>query len=816
MSLRMPTLAVGALFVAVMAGLIGSSPSHATTVYSVNVNTDSAADDCLAPHNCSLRGAINLANTHPGADEIHFSIGTGPKTIAVASSLPKITEALIIDGETQPSVNQSACEQIQFATPCIRINGTGTNTAIGFDVAADNVELRHMAIYGFLTAGIGILVEQNVANTKIVGNYVGTLDGVNAAGNQQGIFADTGSSDIQIGGSDPNDRNLVSGNQYAGVDLLLGSGTVQGNYIGTDWTGTAPLPNTYGIAIEADGSHVGGTAAGEGNLISGNTTYGIFIMSANNVVEGNLIGTDYTGTAALGNGLFGIDIKNEVSTNNTIGGTTAGSRNVISGQTAAGAVGIEIDHGAANNTIQGNYIGTNVTGTSALPNASSGIVIKDSSGTHIGGTTAGARNVISGNGVHGVHTLNAPNTLIEGNYVGTNAAGTAALANASMGIDLNVAPGTVVGGATAGARNVLSGNGQRGVRVGAVDSGDNVTISGNYIGTNAAGTAAIPNGMGGVLLDTEPLGTKNEHSTISGNVISGNTFSGIYFQAQESNGRISQNDVYGNIIGLNAEGTSPIGNGQDGIKMQGTNGGSVDNNNIGVAGQAPNVIAGNGHDGIAVLDGTADNLLTNNIIGINEDGDPGLGNGQTGINVQSPTAVHNTISQNSIDNNTEIGIDLTITGNGERAAPHLDSAVSGSTNVKGSISNRSPNAEVTVEFFWGPVCDPSGFGEGRTYIGTQSVGTNGAGAAAVRCVARGVGAGGVCRHGDSLRRLRYIGVLELRHRRGHADTFSAAVHSDAHPDADGGPQRHTACGLRHSRRRRLRRRVRPRRCLRGA
>ena len=170
---------------------------------------------------------------------------------------------------------------------------------------------------------------------------------------------------------------------------------IQGNYIGTDITGTQDRGNTLdGIRIRAGASNttIGGTAIGAGNVISANVDDGIDMEdTTGNVIQGNFIGTDATGTVALGNE-DGIAIK-VGAINNTIGGTTAAARNIIS----ASDEGIQITSATATgNLIQGNYIGTDITGTADLGNTNAGISINTASGNTIGGMAAGAGNLFEG------------------------------------------------------------------------------------------------------------------------------------------------------------------------------------------------------------------------------------------------------------------------------------------------------------------------------------------------------------------------------------------------------------------------------------
>ena len=145
-------------------------------------------------------------------------------------------------------------------------------------------------------------------------------------------------------------------------------------------------------------------------------------MPTKNLVEGDYVGTNAAGTAALGNNEVGFGVYIQNATGNTVGGTVAGSGNVISGNTASG-----VDLGISSaNVIEGNFIGTDHTGEKPLGNAGSGVYALQSSANTIGGTTAAARNVISANGGSGVELYSSSNNLVEGDYIGTDATGTTA------------------------------------------------------------------------------------------------------------------------------------------------------------------------------------------------------------------------------------------------------------------------------------------------------------------------------------------------------------------------------------------------------
>ncbi len=226
-----------------------------------------------------------------------------------------------------------------------------------------------------------------------------------------------------------------------------------------------------GIDVFASGATIGGTTAGAGNIISGNTVNGVSIDVNNSscLVEGNEIGTNAAGTAAVANG-YGIVVYGSGA---TIGGSTAGAGNIISGNTN---LGFQID---ASCLVEGNDIGTNAAGTSAVAN-SYGIDVS-SPGVTIGGTVTGAANIISGNTNDGV-IIYASSCLVEGDEIGTNAAGTSAVANA-YGIGV-AASGATIGGTTTGAGNTISDNSQAGIDV---SSGATVTINNDSITGDGTG-----------------------------------------------------------------------------------------------------------------------------------------------------------------------------------------------------------------------------------------------------------------------------------------------------------------------------------------
>jgi hypothetical protein len=261
------------------------------------------------------------------------------------------------------------------------------------------------------------------------------------------------------------------------VSIEGGSGNaLNGNYIGTDVTGTVARGNTgpAGVFISSSGNYVGGLTAtpgtAPGNLISGNS-WGVRFegSGSGNHVLGNIIGLDTSGTAALRNE-YGVQISGGFD-NHSIGGTAAGSRNVIS----ANRIGIRIQSGftlSTNHTIQGNYIGTDITGLLDRGN-DTGIFLNAAQHVTIGGTTEEARNVISGNGYTffngavggggiGVNFFST-GTVIQGNYIGVAANGVGLLGNVAHGIYLERANNSLIGGLTEEAANIIAHSGNDGL-----------------------------------------------------------------------------------------------------------------------------------------------------------------------------------------------------------------------------------------------------------------------------------------------------------------------------------------------------------------
>jgi hypothetical protein len=603
----------------------------------------------------SLAQAIQDANNNrPSRDTIAFNIPAESPldvlfTISPASALPSIVNSLVIDGTTQPGY---------AGAPNVYLDGSSAGTVDGLTIAAPNCEVRGLGVTGYFAAAI----RTTLAGTGAVirGNYIGMASDGGAAPNLTGVEINT--DDNLVGGTSAADRNVISGNTGWGVRVEgaidVTGNRIVGNYVGTNAAGTAAVPNGVGGVLLRAPSTVGGVAAGEGNLISGNGSDGIAVLDDDNesTIQGNLIGTNAAGDAALPNGGTGITINDAEFS--LIGGTVPGARNIISGN---GGPGIRLAGDASATTIHGNYIGVNAAGTAAIGNGGGGVVIESTFSTRLGGATAAERNVISGNARSGVELVDGVDNRIEGNYIGTNAAGTADLGNQWHGVAMNVESRQNRVGA-AGAGNLISGNDLSGVFV-SEDSHDNV-IAGNLIGTNAAGTAAIGNGTINEFLDLVGpgvwlVGYDNQVGEPgAGNVISGNG-TGISLAGTTA----ADNVIRSNRIGTNAAGDAAVRN------RFGIFNGSAPRTVIG--GTDPldrNIVSGNQLQGIYVTgEGAADVVIQGNRIGTTADGMSALSNTFAGITVESSASV--TIggdvaaAGNLISGNNGSGIRIQTSGN---------------------------------------------------------------------------------------------------------------------------------------------------------
>jgi hypothetical protein len=336
----------------------------------------------------SLRQAMLDANAASGADTIAFAIGAGgPATIGPLSPLPAVTEAVTIDGTTQPGFAGS---------PLIELDGAQAGEgADGLDDVSGGSTFRGLAIGGFDGRGI----------------------------------------------------------RLAGTETSV----VEGCFVGLDVSGTVPRGNRLaGVAILAGAHRIGGGAAGSGNVIAGQAI-GIVVDSPDpgSEVLGNWIGLRADGLPT-GSSL-GLQIRSPAT---RVGGSTAGSGNVISGHQGDA---VHIDIGADGTILRGNRVGTDTAGLSAVPNTANGVSIVGAHGIVVGGAEPGAGNLVSGNGGSAL-VIRGDGNIVQGNFLGTDVTGLVPLGNGG-GIQLGEATGSVLGGAAEGEGNVIAYNADFGVAV---------------------------------------------------------------------------------------------------------------------------------------------------------------------------------------------------------------------------------------------------------------------------------------------------------------------------------------------------------------
>lgn len=526
---------------------------------------------------------------------------------------------------------------------------------------------------------------------QIMGNYIGTdaLGTTVYANSGNGIFVNNCVPGNEIGA--PNMGNLISGHSVIGdygINIASDGVIVRSNYIGCDITGTISLPNHDGIYIVGSGNQIGGPNANEGNLVSGNTAYGINLWGGgSNLIQGNNCGLNANFNGTLSNNI-GIYVN---SNGNTIGGIGANDANICSGNNFEG---IRID-GADNNILHGNIVGLDNSGTTAYGNQSSGILVTNGAvGNVIGGDRSiDEGNLISGNGSYGIYITNSTtdSTEVYGNVVGLNVLGTAAVPNGNAGIYINVSGNTQIGNGSSDFRNIISGNNGYGILIDNAGGGN--TIQGNYVGTDIDALTARPNTSVGVEVRAASQPVLID-GTAFPNVISGNSSFGIVLDNDSS-------IVIGNLIGTNAANTSLPNNA--GIDI----GGSYNRIGGNTTGEG-NTIAHNTTDGIQITTGTANhNSFLQNAI---------FSNGDASIDFNNDG-----VTSNDIGGDTDTGPNEL-----QNYPVYADVTLCGGELYTAFGLNSKPNTTYHIEFFITPpaLIDGSGHGEIQQYVGSTTVTTD--------------------------------------------------------------------------------------------
>lgn len=462
---------------------------------------------------CTLRAAIQEANSRPDRDVISFDIRGDERTIRPDEPLPAVDQPVVIDATTQPGFS---------GTPVVRLVGPGYPNAFrstcledprrsGIRIKARNSEIRGFVIGGWPCYGV-LIGGGDLPGNVVAGNYIGNDVGQSCSltakpcelSNETGIGVRSNGN--RVGGADPGDRNVIAGNS-TGIEILEGHGnSIEGNRIGTDAEGTATASNNHGIqVIGGDDNVIGGPSgirssgpcSNTCNVVSGNSGEGISMTGTRRtVVAGNLIGTDATGTVALPNQ---IGIRLAASVNATVGGSVADG-NVISANIKDGLVleGASSLGPSGGSIIEGNAIGTARDGIAPLGNGETGVVIR-SDATRLGGLSAvldtgvcsAPCNVIANNGKGGVDIVGNPSTLerpngivVSGNLITGNGGGIGAESRNSAGaLEVGFSENTSIGGTDPTRGNLITDNFTHGVLIWTTN--DRTQIAGNSIVGNA-------------------------------------------------------------------------------------------------------------------------------------------------------------------------------------------------------------------------------------------------------------------------------------------------------------------------------------------
>jgi len=428
---------------------------------------DDVDDGSCDDYHCSLREAINAANANPGADSITFDIpGPGPHVIMLTDELIISDDRTFIDGSSQPGYSGSpiivldggltlcrglwitsndntvvGLSFIRFRCPALSIAihiwggvpGGGErnlieNNHIGFDgsgsPAGNNTGVMldgpENIVRGNVISGNNRGIVADGRGQVIEGNRIGTdptgMSNDPVYRNYKGIVLQAGSDGTRIGGADPSERNLISGNG-TGIEIESNMTDVFGNFIGTNHTGDAAIPNVNGIIVHGDENHIGGPNPGEGNIISGSRAEALVVHGDKNEVFGNMIGTDHSGmTSVQPSG--GIFVSGE---ENVIGGSAPGEGNLISGNDY---VGLHFNFSAVGNSVIGNKIGTSIDGASPMGNQWGIIMLWGARGNVVGGLNPNEGNLIAFNRLEGILIAeDSIENLIQGNTIHTNDTG---------------------------------------------------------------------------------------------------------------------------------------------------------------------------------------------------------------------------------------------------------------------------------------------------------------------------------------------------------------------------------------------------------
>jgi parallel beta-helix repeat protein len=605
----------------VSAAVVASSAGPAAAAQAIRVTSLSSSGPG------SLRAAIDKANSGLAGTPavIAFSVRG---TIFLDRDLPAISSQVVIDGESAPTF-------VTGGPPAVEVDCSG-HGGLQFAAGSDGSQLLGVAVDGASGSGVTLTAGHITVNY----DYIGLdLNGAPDGNDGDGVHAEPGSSGNLIGlnrtGISGAVTNVISANGGSGIALTGSSGnTVVANRIGTNVAGTVAIPNGGdGISItgRSNGNEIGGTAfvdraTGQannptgsegtvtpvfvvpplGNLISGNHRNGVLIASGSqgNVLNGNFIGTTAEGDAGLANAANGVWIHG-ANGNSLVGCKFVNNPfvyyNVVSGNHRNGLRITSSD----NSVVQGNFFGIGADNTATVRNLGDGILVDGTAAnTQVGGVIP-LGNVSSGNGLNGVEVAGQATGFTTFNTFAGLLAFKGAAPNQNDGLRI-----TSTGGNNLARTNVFSGNNNNGIELAGRASG--VTIDPDIAGLNTDGSAALPNGGDGLLIDD-----RAHDNTIGGSlasVIQQDTFSGNLGYGIAITGGAYRNRVFTSFIGTNLKGLKPLANQQGGVLVAGT----AHRNAIGLLTSRPpsNIISGNLGNGVTLLAGTRRNQVFSNFIGL--------------------------------------------------------------------------------------------------------------------------------------------------------------------------------------------------------
>jgi hypothetical protein len=621
------------------------------------------------------------------------------------------------------------------------IDGSLTGGGTGFVLGASHSVLRGLIITGF---GVGVSVPaadaagNPILGDLIQGNFIGDyvfypvdpqtgspLTGDSAVGfkygpanSLQGVVLN--SSNCTVGGSNPQEMIVICGNGQQGIWIRPGASgnQVLGNQIGMagPWDNNRYVQDgnrAEGVLITSAGnladplnisyasSNFIGSASG-GNVISANCGAGIHLVGVGanrTLIQGNQIGVAPGGGYLFGTGNpgnLGDGVWIDEGSQNLVGGTDPKLGNVISSNALAGVRITGPD--ATGNIVANNVLGLASAGTQVAGNAQEGVAV------YSPGNTIGPHNVISQNlrGI-GIYGPTGTRTLVNDNLIGTDVTGQQGLGNAIEGVRIDNSAANTIQGNAKGSQ-VISSN-QQGIALIGSSSAANL-VAGNLIGSDSTGMFDLGNKGDGILISGAVNNTIGGNFAAAQNLISAN-HRGIRLDGATTTGNVVQR----NDIGTDITGTAPLGNELYGVVFDH----SASGNTIGGATtELGNVIAFHVSSGVLVLSGTGDSILSNSIfrngrlgIDLAAQGDPASG--------VTPNHAAHRVGPNNLQN-----------------APVLIAAVGGGpTGIVQGTLNSSPSTTFTIQFFQNQVEDPSGFGQGQTWIGSTVVTTDPTGKATV-------------------------------------------------------------------------------------